>query len=658
MYEYHNNILSIPARLLYEDWGLMSYDSYKKNCLRKKLIRTKEGKGCGNRAWVSVPDLPQNIKAICLEKIGKPEDVLVVNLLEPYVQPDTAAAVFFSGHRKPEGGALPVQQQRQKVINCCILNAIQRILKEKGLSGKIFGKRKLSVWENLSDAVNKLEASKWSHNLPVAPKRLKEKYESYVKQGYHVFIHKGEGNQNTAKIKGAAADFILANYALPIKLTVPMVLGRYLEQRLEKGWPELTEGAIYNWLYSPERERIWTLSRHGKQAWQQKYQHSLRRDKSNWFPNVYWAIDGTKLDWIHFEEAAANKMAAKLRINVLFDIYSEKIIGWSLSETEDHADHFRAIKMAIKTSGCRPYLLTYDSQSGHKMTRMQELYSSLVAEQGGLHHVHRVGAKNNPAEQLFNRFQQQVITKFWFSDGQGVRVKREDHQPNTDFISAHKYLLKTKTELLLAWETAVNQWNAAQHPHYDKARNEVYQHPMQIREELGLEDVMKYLWIEESKKAITYKKDGLSISVGKQLYQYEVYDENKAIDIEFRRKNIGKKFLVRYDPDAMDVYIQLFEVNAKGDKIFVTYAEPKRKHIDIPVLMKAGDKERWMKDYTVRDQELIRDRKALEALLQRTGITAQTCIDEQELSIKFKGSVPKALSQKIEAEEDDILFRM
>ena len=47
-------------------------------------------------------------------------------------------------------------------------------------------------------------------------------------------------------------------------------------------------------------------------------------------------------------------------------------------------------------------------------------------------------------------------------------------------------------------------------------------------------------------------------------YQYEVYNQDKTIDIEFRRKNVGKKFIVRYDPEHMDVYVQLYEVLADG----------------------------------------------------------------------------------------------
>ena len=32
MYAYRSNILSIPARALYEEWGVMSYGSYKLKC--------------------------------------------------------------------------------------------------------------------------------------------------------------------------------------------------------------------------------------------------------------------------------------------------------------------------------------------------------------------------------------------------------------------------------------------------------------------------------------------------------------------------------------------------------------------------------------------------------------------------------------------------
>jgi hypothetical protein len=78
IYEYHNNILSIPEKLLYEDWGIMGYKKYNIWCFRKKLIRTKEGRGKGNESFVSFYDLPEDIKAICIKELRKPKEVVIV----------------------------------------------------------------------------------------------------------------------------------------------------------------------------------------------------------------------------------------------------------------------------------------------------------------------------------------------------------------------------------------------------------------------------------------------------------------------------------------------------------------------------------------------------------------------------------------------------
>ncbi len=677
-YEYHNNILSIPAALLYEDWEVMSYDRYKYLCKPnvKKLIRSREGKGLNNEALLSFYDLPMEFQTLCIEKLGEPTEVVAVNLLEPYVLPDPNAASFFTRHRTPDGKELSPTKQRQRATACFILNAIENILQEKGLTHKMFGRKKTKLWENIADAVNKLPA-RWEHCLPTSAKHLKKRYEEYTAGNTHnfqIFIHKGEGNQNTAKIRGAVADFVLAQYCLPNKLTIPMVLAEYEkvrnQQTDEERWPTLTREAIYNWLYQPEQERIWTLARHGKTAYARKFQHTIERDKSDWFPNVYWAIDGTKLDWIYFEETASNKMAANLRIDVLFDVFSEKIIGYSLSESETHLDHFAAIKMAVQNAGCRPYLLTYDNQSGHKSTRMKELYNNLVAIDAGTHYPHRTSGKSNtptqknktktysPAEQLFNRFQESVINRFWFSDGQSVKVRREDNRVNTEFIKENRDSLRTKEELTAAWTYAIKQWNESKHPHFEYSRTEAYVQEMPMRQDLSIIDVLQYMWLNET-KPITYKREGITMEIKGKKYAYEVYDGDD-IDTEFRRKNIGRKFVLRYDPDNMDVFVQLMHKQSDGELVFVANAEPKRKFVDIPVLMKEGEKERWHKDFKVRDEELERDLKAVKELQRRTGITPEKMIAEQELAIKMQNVATKMQNNKADTLtfEDDFLNRI
>ncbi len=651
-YKYINDVLSIPAKLLYDSWDVISYSYYKLLCHRGKLIRTKQGRGKGNTAWLSYYDLPDYIKDICIAKLGNPKEVKLRNDLEQYILPDPKASQFFASHRTPSGDKLSTKKQREKVGSCMVLNAIKTVFEDKNVAAKTFGRRKTKIWQNISEAVNSLDTERYLFKLPGAWRRLKAKYEEYLKVGYPLFIHKGEGNINKLLITGEIADFILAQYCLPNKPRIPEVWAEYeLERELHENWGVVTEEAIKNWLNKPEQRRIWVLARHGKEEWEKEFKHTLKRKKINWFPNCYWAIDGTKLDWIHLWDNSSNKLGAQLKIDVMFDVYSEKILGYSLSFSEAHTDHFIAIKQAIQTAECRPYLLTYDQQSGHKSKRMQEFYSSLVAADGGTHYMHRSRAHNSPAEQLFNRLQQQVINRFWFSDGQSITVRRSDNKHNQDFIDDNKHLIKTTEELERAWAVAVKLWNESKHPHQNKTRNEVYKEQMPKSEPLSMLDIAEKMWINQT-KPITYRAHGLDMWVGDKKYQFEVYNADGSIDLEFRRKYIGRKFIVRYDPEFLNEFVELLTMDYDAELVHVATAQPKREHEVVPSLMQPGDKEQWQEDYKVRDIEYERDLNDYKALLQRTGITPEKMIEDQEYLIKTAHRRPKEERSKIESTEN------
>ncbi|BFO64088.1 hypothetical protein KCF3NO3_00710 [Chryseobacterium sp. KCF3-3] len=623
----------------------MSYDAYLKKCQRGELTRSRPGKGKGSDALLSYHDLPEHLKALCIEKLGHYTKTVRRNDLEPYIVPDKNVIDFFARHRNPDGKTISEKKQVERATNCHILNAIKNLLKDKNYISKS-KKMKTQIWEEISKAVNELDEEKWNHSLPTSSKNLKIRFLRYEKEGCASFIHKGEGNQRTAKIKGDIADFILATYCLPVKYSIPETLAKYNAVKQENQWADITEGAIKNYLDKPEIKRIWTLARHGKQAYDRKFKHTTSRDKQRWFPNVYWAIDGTKLDLVYYDPESSSKMSAIERINVVFDVYSEKIIGWSLSETENHTDHFKALKMAVQSAECRPYLFTYDQQSGHKSAKMQELYSILVAKDGGTHYHHRARSHSSPAEGLFNLFQEQVITKFWNTDGQGITVKTDDAKGNPEFLMKYKDHLPTRDQALKQWETAVRTWNAGKHSLKDKARNEVYNEEMPEKETLELQEIMRYMWIEEKKKPITYRAEGISVEVAKKVYKFEVYDHEGNIDIEFRRLHVGSKFIVRYDPDQMDGFIQLLQTNQYGETYFVAYAEPKRKIETVPKLMRPGEKEQWNKDHSIRDKEYERDKKEYEALCRRTGITPEALIAQQEFEVKMQGTLNKTINIK------------
>lgn len=648
-YTYHNGVLSIPARLLYEDWGLMAYKTYLSQCDRGQLVRSRQGKGKGSEALLSYHDLPEWIKEVCIEMLNHPDDVVIRDDLSPMIKPDAMAARYFERHRNPDGRALSEKKKIERTTSCMILNALREILENNpNATGK---KSKTKIWENLSDAVNNLPEKRWKHILPTSAKNLKIRYKRYLKEGYASFIHAGEGNQRTVAIKGDIADYVLAMYSLPIKYTIPEVLAQYNEIKEENGWRDISESAIQNYLNKPENRRIWVRARHGKEAYNREFKHTIKRDKNRWFPNCYWAIDGTKLDLMYLN-TETNKMEAYARIDVVFDVYSEKIIGYSLSETESMTDHFRAVKMAVQTAGVRPYLFTYDKQSGHISAKMQEIYSEMVAKDGGTHYSHKAREHNSPAEGIFRRLQQQCIQKLWNSDGLGITTKTDQSKMNADFIAENIHKLPTKEDIIKQWEYIVREWNNAKHfERSHKTRNEVYNEEMLVSEPLELYEIMRLMWIEEKKKPITYKAHGITLVVDKKEYIYEVYDRDNQIDLEFRRKFVGEKFIVRYDPDDMERHIQLLKENQFGEKYFVAYAQPKRAFEVVPKLMMKGEKEQAKKDIDVRTVEDRRDEQAYKDLVARTGISRERLIAQQEMAIKTQGRNSKKMNIQVDRSE-------
>ncbi|AZZ59180.1 hypothetical protein OKE68_04460 [Riemerella anatipestifer] len=355
MYDYQKNILSIPAKLLYEDWALISYDYYKMLCRRGKLVRTNEGKGLGNQAWVSFHDLPVvkgvDIKEFCLRTLGKPEDVLVKNLLEGEIVPDPKAIDFYAQHRKPNGKPLNFNQQREKATNAMILNAIETIMKDRVKSNKIFGKKKTQIWQNISDAVNAINTDKWLYNLPSNPRSLQRKYNEYLKDRYMAFIHKGEGSDNARKVNEDIEMLIISLYCLPnkpyMKSTHDMYLqfmggalevydlqtGELYERENffdEKGkMVEISESTINNYINKPENQIIIAKFRNGDYDYNHKVRPHVHRH-APMFSMSKISLDDR--DIMHHKLPDGSKVMAYYA----FDDLSGAMIGIAHSKSKNH----------------------------------------------------------------------------------------------------------------------------------------------------------------------------------------------------------------------------------------------------------------------------------------------------------------------------------
>lgn len=632
MFVYQQNSLCLESIWLYSN--IMSKSNYDALIDRGHIKKIQIG-GNGRKALVAYESIPDRFKKIIREKVGDPYASVKNIVFGDYMTWDHTAEHYFRDYLLDNGQHLPEEKQKEYTHQAVMFNAVKHIANNV-LVQKRFG-GKAQMWGRMLEAIGNLPET-WTHTRyknVISFKRAAKKYEE---DKYASIVSGKFLNSNSMIIVGEVADFLLSQYCLPVKYTIIETLRIYESVREAKGWKSLSERGLGTWLDKTEQKRIWMLARDGKDEYMKHFGHTVTRNRAQWFPNAWWAIDGTKLDLVHFADNS-RKMAAELKINVVFDVHSEMIIGWDIAYSENHASHFRAIKMAVGTSGCRPFLFTYDKQSGHMTSKMQDLYDKLPAK-GGAHYSHKVGRKSSPAEQIFNRLQQQVISKMWFSDKQGIKVRTATNKPNTDFIVEYKEALPTVDQFNAIFTALVNKWNSGKQEDWTLNRTERYNEATEHREEINIMDQLSMFWIDETKSK-KYYAHGMPLTVEGQDYLYEVYDETNNVDLEFRRKYVGENLIVRYDPERLDEFIGLYQIRPSGEKTFIAYAQSKRMHESIPVLMKDNAKSLLLQDIEVRNAELQRDQDAYEQLIARTGINRESLIEEQELMIKFQGLLPK-----------------
>ena len=660
MYETYNNTIGVNQKVFYENLAILSYNNFKQWVCRGKIKRLRTS-GRGRTGLIQFDSIPENIKQLIIKKFGNPYLQSDRQTFTSQIDQDQEAISFFEQYTHPDGSGIAIQKQQQYICEAEILNLYIELVSKFKIKTRSRVTNKGVFIKKLATIVADLKAEcypgtttpKYPHQLPSNGRALYNKafgtksIKGYQKGSYEFLVHKNTHNNAAQKIKGDVAKWLIATYALPNKPVIPVVYAMYMQEAAQRNWPTLSESAIYKWLHEPEQQHKWTLGRDGMETYRNKYGHKLVRNKDSWFPNVYWAIDGSKIDWLHYYDNTMG-MAAKLKIDLVFCVYSEKILGTSFSETENHKDHFKALKAAAQTAQVKPLLLTYDGQSGHTSSIMQGLYSQVVAKKGGAHYQHAVGRHSSPVEQLLGRFQQQILNQWWWSDKQSVKARTNNSKPNIDFIIKNKHKLLSKEQLIQAFTISCNEWNNAKHPKYNATRNEVYNHPTPTPEVISYLDMMNLFWVY-THKPVTYNADGIRVEVAKQKYHFEVYNVNGDIDLRFREQYVGIKFFVRYDPEQLNNYVSLYIKLPNGDKRFVADAQPVRKQQQVPALMTPGDKAQFAKDYQVRKTEEQRDQKALERIQREINIGPEQLIEDQELKLKYGGKLPKKERNEVES---------
>ena len=470
--EYYNNILCVTCEELTSgDNPVMKYITLYQNVRRGNIESINRGGGEGNVALYSYSSLPEKYKKRWVERHGEPEKQMREEMIRNIVKKDEKAERFFEEYRYDKNGelvALPEDVKKEYTWNASVLNALMEEFKRLSSSNnKLTGFRR-NLWELLL-----VTSEEWrpvyGHSLPGSVARLKALISKFRPDNYGVLVSGKYGNSNTLKIEEDGGRYLVALKRSRVPVYTDMeIFEEYNRVAPERGWKPLkSPRSLREWFSSPRVEPLWYDAVYGEMKAHQRYDRKHRTILPGRRDSL-WYGDGTKLN-LYYRDENGNKCTTS--VYEVVDAYSEVLLGYYISDNEDYIAQYHAFRMAIQTSRHKPYEIVCDNQGGHKKNAALGLFSKISR-------IHRPTAPYNgeskTIENIFYRFQSQVLKKRFGFTGQNITAKRETSRPNLEFINANIDSLPTLEELKEQYAAAREQWNSMKHPATGIPRIEMY----------------------------------------------------------------------------------------------------------------------------------------------------------------------------------------
>lgn len=525
--------------------AVMTLYTYK-HLIARGLVNVLQRACRCKKALVEYRSLPERFRTRFEAKYGDPEKTMKQD--EMPLAHDAEAQKFYHDHLLPNGEHLPEEKQAEYTTNARVLNALLDMLNTQKAMRRARNNNTPVIWSSIFRAAEDLREA-YGHTLPQSEARLRDKLRQYTKEGYACLVSGKFCNSNTLKITKAAGRQIVAlrRCRVPVYTTHQLFdeFNRIAERR---GWKPLNSlASLTQYLERPEVKPLWYDAVYGELAAKQLF---ARRNKTE-MPTMrdsLWYGDGTKLNLYYKAVEGGKTVVRTVQVYEVIDAYSETLLGYSVSASENFDAQFAAFRMAIETSGHKPYEIVTDNQGGQRSKVAQKFFANICR-------VNRPTAPyNGPSksiESVFGRFQKQVLHADWRFTGGNISSK-EAWKINREFLEANKASLYTYEEMLAAYAAAREQWNAMPHYRTGIAHEEMYRasvNPMADRvTELDMIDLF-YLTTE---RPSVFTADGITIQWRKREYTFEPLTADGRPDYEWRREHTGREFYVRFDPQKMD----------------------------------------------------------------------------------------------------------
>ena len=439
--EFYNNTLAIEATWLIDE-GIMTRKQYDHAVNRKQV--NVICRGCRNTpAKVSYDSMPDRFKQAIRERVGgDPYRLAKVNQLEIRIEHDHEASIFFENYTLEDGRNLPKETRREYYANAVVLKAIHVLINDKRAKLSALGHRSKRAWDQLSDAAQELDRSKYPHTLPVNPRRLESKYKSYMQGGNESLIHKNFSNRNAARVASDVHESLLVEMiADPRNFDNAQIMREYNKVANAMQWQAITAATVAN--YRDKHFATTYAGRRGSVAYRNKITMQVKREAPS-APMLFWSVDGWDVELMYQIRTVDKKGHAvttyhnRPTLIVLLDAFNKYPIGYAIGTQETPElirGAFRNASNHVKKLLGKRYL-TYQLQTDNYAKKtLEPMYEAMTKH----YTPARVkNAKAKPIEPYFKYLNKTYcqVQPNW--SGFGV-TSDKDSQPNGEFLQEYKH---------------------------------------------------------------------------------------------------------------------------------------------------------------------------------------------------------------------------
>lgn len=569
-----DNILTVTyTNLTRSDNGeaVMSKSNYDQLKARHRINVVVRGGGLGKVAEVEWMSLPDRFKVKYIAKYGDPEEAqLRQNSMITF---DEKARVFFAQYELPDGSPLKEDKQQEYMVNASVLNKMLEMETVQRRQRAQRGNRTPVSWENIMEQCEQLREN-YGHTLPKNASRLREKMRQYSREGYECLVSGKLGNANTTKITDEVAEWLLAHKASvnPV-YTAAQLLDLYNSTAAGRGWKAIKSAqTLIEFFERPDIKPQWYAVEQGAQRANNLFLRQNRTVMAS-CRDALWYIDGTKVNlyFKYWDEKSRRTKVGTTSCIYVMDAHSEVFVGWYMCENETFQTTYEALRNAFERTGFMPYELVSDNQAGFTSkaalrwrAKLETISHTTTPENG----------KSKTIESAFGRFQAEVLHRHINYTGGNITAKSAKTKVDVAKIIQNVEALPTYEEVRAQNEADINIWNSLPHPKFaGKSRMDVYRSSVNPQA-IALTDIIREkVFYIATEKASTFRASGIEVTLKGEKRVYEVFSAPNTPDLEWRRKNTGREFVVEYDPhDLSKVRLCIDDPNYGLQ--FNTWAEP------------------------------------------------------------------------------------